>query len=554
MTLPVILEIAIGLIFIYLTLSLVASEIQEILSALFQWRAEHLKRSIEQLLAGDSLADRVPTRREGGAREGREEAVAKRRDASSARRNRMAAKTLADRLYDSPLIEDLNYEAQGRLAGLLRWFLHSIGAVYRTVTFSRNVFGNKTSGPSYIPAETFATSLIERLRLEDFQQILMRSRFEEFVRLEVRSPLHNSVQELRARTGDETALAAEVSYFDSQLNRIIEALAAERILLETAVNQVVDQLQSFEDMASDIPLSDPVAVQSFTNRVRYLRMGLVGQDSDREGTEILTASVRPSLADLMALLDPTSETYGELVALTRRESTALSNTVASALETINNEVIPVRLRGSLATLASRAENKVRADVRSANDELQQLQIEVETWFDNGMTRASGVYRRNVKGVGLLIGLAIAFTLNADTFYIFQRLSTDPAIRSSIVQAAEQIEVRGIETPEALAADSGISDLSEELAEQLTENIELELRSVGEAVEQTLAQYPLPIGRSPSVLEAQRIAEQSWPIKFIPQRLVGWLITALALSMGASFWFDLLRKVTSVRASGDKPAK
>ena len=54
MSLPIVLEIAIGLIFVYLTLSLVASEIQEILSALLQWRAEHLKRSIEQLLAGDT--------------------------------------------------------------------------------------------------------------------------------------------------------------------------------------------------------------------------------------------------------------------------------------------------------------------------------------------------------------------------------------------------------------------------------------------------------------------------------------------------------------------
>ena len=58
MSLPIVLEIAIGLIFIYLTLSLVASEIQEILSALFQWRAEHLKRSIEQLLAGEGASKR----------------------------------------------------------------------------------------------------------------------------------------------------------------------------------------------------------------------------------------------------------------------------------------------------------------------------------------------------------------------------------------------------------------------------------------------------------------------------------------------------------------
>ena len=562
MSLPIILEIAIGLIFIYLTLSLVASEIQEILSALFQWRAEHLKRSIEQLLAGDSLADRSLTERSVNQTPGqigdRDLAVTRRRDASSARRNRKAAKTLADRLYDSPLIEDLNYEAQGRLAGWLRQILHGIGAVYRTLTFSRNVFGNKTSGPSYIPAEAFATSLIERLKLADFQRLLIRSRFEEFIHADVRSPLHNSVQELRARTGDETLLAAEVSHLDEQINRISEALAKQRLPLEVAISQVVGQLQSFEEMVTEMPLSDSVAVQSFANRIRYLHAGLVGQGRQgaEDGNAVLIARVRPSLSDLTALLDPTSATYSELVALTRREGIAIGSALGALEETLDSEVIPVRLRQSLATLASRAESKIKADAHLVGSELQQLQSELETWFNNGMTRASGVYRRNVKGVGLLIGLAIAFTINADTFYMFQRLSSDPAIRNSIVQAAEQIEVSGINTPEQLAAESGIDDLSEtlsnEFANRLTENIGIELRSVGEAVEQTLAQYPLPIGRSQSVLEAQKAAEEDWPIKFIPQRLVGWSITALALSMGASFWFDLLRKVTSVRASGDKP--
>ena len=191
-------------------------------------------------------------------------------------------------------------------------------------------------------------------------------------------------------------------------------------------------------------------------------------------------------------------------------------------------------------------------MQGVDNELQQLQTELETWFNNGMTRASGVYRRNVKGVGLLIGLAIAFTLNADTFYMFQRLSNDPAIRNSIVQAAEKIEVRGIQTPEQLAAANGISQLSDDITAQIAENMQIDLRSVGAAVEQSLDQYPLPIGRSKAVINAQQAAEKDWPIKFIPQRLVGWMITALALSMGASFWFDLLRKVTSVRASGDKP--
>ncbi len=52
MNLPAILDIAIALIFIYLILSLLSSEIQEIIAALLEWRAKNLKEAIETLLGG----------------------------------------------------------------------------------------------------------------------------------------------------------------------------------------------------------------------------------------------------------------------------------------------------------------------------------------------------------------------------------------------------------------------------------------------------------------------------------------------------------------------
>lgn len=517
MSLPIVLEIALGLIFIYLTLSLVASEIQEILSALFQWRAEHLKRSIEQLLAGDGFNAR----------------------SKSDRQNSKDAKTLADRLYSSPLIENLNYEAQGRLASWLRAILHGIGAVYRTLTFSRNVFGRKTSGPSYIPAETFATSLIDRLKLADFQRLLVRSRFQDFIESDVQRPLHNMVHELRARLGHEDLLTAEMAYFDREAQNILADLSDRRLTLEAALEQISLELQTFEAMAADLPLSQnsqaSAMAKSFAKRVRYLRNGI---DGHSQKTEALLTRIRPSLVDLTSLLDPNSDTYAELVAVAQREGGA----VRDALDKVQQEVIPPRLRESLATLGAKAESRVKA--RGA--ELQQLQTEVEDWFNNGMERASGVYRRNVKGVGLMIGFAIAFTLNADTFYMFNRLSSDQAIRSSILQSADQLDIGQLDSVDALSQSMDIDDLSEQ--------IKAELRSVGTAVEETLADYPLPIGRSQSVIDAQQRSEANWPVPYIPQRLVGWSITALALSMGASFWFDLLRKITSARSSGDRPAK
>jgi len=37
------------------------------------------------------------------------------------------------------------------------------------------------------------------------------------------------------------------------------------------------------------------------------------------------------------------------------------------------------------------------------------------------------------------------------------------------------------------------------------------------------------------------------------KLVGWLITALAVSLGGPFWFDLLNRLVDLRGAGPRPA-
>lgn len=36
-------------------------------------------------------------------------------------------------------------------------------------------------------------------------------------------------------------------------------------------------------------------------------------------------------------------------------------------------------------------------------------------------------------------------------------------------------------------------------------------------------------------------------------LLGWLVTGVAIAMGAPFWFDLMSKLMNVRNTGTKPA-
>lgn len=140
MNLSAVLDIAIGVIFIYLILSLLASEIQELVATVLQWRAKHLKESIENLLVGDNKKDPPEM---------------------------LAAKRLANQLYTNPLIENVNQEATGLIVNLLRKPTWQLGKKYQLVTENEEtVFGRgKHTGPSYIPSETFATTLLETLKI-----------------------------------------------------------------------------------------------------------------------------------------------------------------------------------------------------------------------------------------------------------------------------------------------------------------------------------------------------------------------------------------------------
>lgn len=513
MNLPIVLEISLGLIFVYLTLSLIASEIQEIISTLFQWRAEHLKYSIEQLLAGADLKDQA------------------------------RAKQLADRLYDSSLIRNLNYEAQGPLARFARRILHTIGSIYRFITRTRNVFDKQTSGPSYIPSETFAASLLENLQLEQLQQLLSESRLRRMIQDRISLPVNNIVNDLKASLGDEFVLTAELRHFEATVGSILKDYQTRRVSLAQTLDRLIAQLEEFADQARQVLPDSHHITTTFLRRIQYLRSSLSGKV---DAAEILLKQIQPTLQELIALLDNKSNIYREVVQIAKQEG----GIAHQALERLTDADIPPQLRSSLINLAEQAQLKV--DTQTAN--IKQLQTEVENWFNRAMDRAGGVYKRNSRVVGVLIGIGIAIGLNADTFHMISHLGVDQAVRNSVLQTVNSLD---LETTPTLAGLTGTeeapvvsADASADTTSLQADQIAQELQSMSDAVESTLEGFPLPLGHTDTVIASQDEAQSEWPLP-IPRRWLGWLATGLAISMGSNFWFDALRRMVNIRSSGAK---
>ncbi|GAC1661725.1 MAG: hypothetical protein NVS9B7_29760 [Flavisolibacter sp.] len=158
---------------------------------------------------------------------------------------------------------------------------------------------------------------------------------------------------------------------------------------------------------------------------------------------------------------------------------------------------------------------------SGNGDLMRVQLNLEDWYNSSMDRISGWYKRSTQKILFWIGLVVAIGINVNTITIASYLYRHDAVRTAIVARAE-----------AVAKDSNFSNENYQQAKK-------ELNSLG-----------LPIGWADGSAPFKKNAEGGsypmWNRFLIP--VLGWLLTALAATMGAPFWFDILNRIMVIRST------
>ncbi|HIK28257.1 MAG: hypothetical protein N3E45_01465 [Oscillatoriaceae bacterium SKW80] len=483
MNLPLILDIAIGLIFIYLILSLLASEIQELFATLLQWRAEHLKKSIEVLIAGSS-DDNL--------------------DAQKARK-------IANELYEHPLLKNLNQEAKGLLAKYFRKgsFIFT-NFCRRILPKSENVFGTQKSGPSYIPPEAFAKTLIDKLQINKLAQILTVARLEKFKQDKLLPEMVAIFNNSNLSENIKPIIEKQLNKFAISIDDIVLDLRTGKIPLNVSLDRIADKLDSYlKNCHLALTEAGDTSGEMFLKRTKLLKQDIFSENERK----ILLATLKPTVAEVVQVITGNPFVYAEFEKLFQDKDSPTYKGIAELVDSL-----PQSLKDSLTALAERVKNGFSID-----EDINQLQVQIETWFERSMERASGVYKRNAKGVAILVGLVVAVATNADTFHIVGSLSRNSILRATITQNAEQL----------VAQNPALN------AEEFKTRIDAEVRK-------SLEEVPLPVGWN-RVNQKQQLKE-SWKIPYLKQFL-GWLVSGLAISMGSSFWFDLLSKVVNVRNTG-----
>ncbi|MEK7729872.1 MAG: hypothetical protein AAB354_15805 [candidate division KSB1 bacterium] len=160
----------------------------------------------------------------------------------------------------------------------------------------------------------------------------------------------------------------------------------------------------------------------------------------------------------------------------------------------------------------RVKHVLQLFVERAGGKIENVQAHLEQWFNDSVERISGWYKRRMQLITLCVALGATVLCNADTIAIAKQLASSSVLRAAVVAQAEAV-ARKAETP-------SVAMTSENLKE---------LQALG-----------LQIG-----WEEKQLPQDGWQWS---GKIIGLLLTALAASLGAPFWFDMLNKVIRLRSS------
>jgi hypothetical protein len=157
-------------------------------------------------------------------------------------------------------------------------------------------------------------------------------------------------------------------------------------------------------------------------------------------------------------------------------------------------------------------------VDRCSGDLGKMRDEIADWFDNGMDRVGGVYKRKTQLWSFAVALALAVALNVSSINVGEALWLQPMLARTIASSPELNPTDALEKLKGLDFPIGWSQS------------ELANLSTWKGFDATLS---------------------SWR-GF--EMLAGWLLTAAATLFGAPFWFDMLEQFVRLKGSGPSPAE
>jgi hypothetical protein len=183
---------------------------------------------------------------------------------------------------------------------------------------------------------------------------------------------------------------------------------------------------------------------------------------------------------------------------------------------------------------SELRRQLEAFISDCEGSIEKVRANIEEWFDEYQSSVSLRYQRRTKKSVFVIALLTVLVLNFDSIYIFKEVQRNEVLRLSLVSAGEGL----VENNQGGASDIDRKELNTKLKEYVFPLGWLEFNE-DSATE----------GMSGYIRRNFREKNQS-----VWVTILGWLISTIALSFGAPFWFDILKRLVNVRGSAENSRK
>ncbi|MBS0027669.1 hypothetical protein ACTJJ0_03305 [Chitinophaga sp. 22321] len=204
-------------------------------------------------------------------------------------------------------------------------------------------------------------------------------------------------------------------------------------------------------------------------------------------------------------------------------------------------------RDEMIVIGQETLRHLRHIFHNAQRDSDRFKAMLEDWFNETMERAAGWYKRTVQFTLLIIGFLLALWFNIDTIAIYKLLSIDKTVREQMVQLA----TANTDKYEAMIKNIGYVSVGVPKVE--VDSIGKKVVHIRDTVfvsDKTLKSTMDSVMRDGE--KAQSLFSVSKKYQSDDSKIFGWLLTALAISLGAPFWFDLLNKLIQLRSTGPKP--
>jgi hypothetical protein len=176
--------------------------------------------------------------------------------------------------------------------------------------------------------------------------------------------------------------------------------------------------------------------------------------------------------------------------------------------------------------------------KNVRGKIQEVLTNFDCWFDLGKKAYQEHYERRMKYWSFVLSLIIVVALNANLFDIYREFSTSKALRDIAITMGDKLVsiprdsiIAGFDTAKIANAqpDSAI-------ALKMYQNVEQITMLVGEQSFQVMGWTKARLDRY----------EKFSLFGYIVHFLLGWLSTTLLVSLGAPFWYDLLKSLMGIK--------